>query len=1147
MQKSRSSTSLATTKNIHLLVSEIAGPGSSAGDAARRARAARTCEHTLAFHPFRSPDESRVVAQYEGLAEKWDLFGLTDKATALRLLLAEALARKDLRDKDSLNQFAIHQALAFILAMSKPDNNQIPSPPLSGSPSSSPSTRRIHSEFAAFATSKQHAAESAAIVSSSLAFMQDVEKRKLNPKFANEQLWREIVDSDPLEGDHWASVDYSHDYSDSDGSDDEFNMESELPRQPPIPVPSPVVDAAADSANLFSDLMAPQTEIQDDPALTALLRSHFWNANHGAYPQYVEFDLNIPSTLAPSIASHQSLDPEFFGAPITTTNYVTELDVIREALYVLAGVPGEMFEIVADGLTCKPKMIACVTHLTVGMLESVLTRFAKLGTVGNKLRHFVKRVQDDAKDDGELFKPCLQAVSSVTCETLDAHQAWIVDRQAFYFDASRVLKDGEEPTPASLLALLTLAESKFRPLRDLHACILEAGKVQQQPLSPVAFVNVFTSHVVSCQGSCDADRFRWAVGCLMRILEPWFDAVQVWWLDGLVGSGVGFRCNDAIESKSNDFWVSKFTVKSSEVPLVLQSCLETVMSVGKCLVMVREMNPELLVDIIPELRSDIFSNILAKFSILMDMDSADCGVDSEPDLSIAASSSMVSENKSSLPSSELLLFNRVWQPEPSGGDFLSTMLGTTAGRDVDLREETRTGVEAWCEELGKKELNESQLWRPFQENFERSISFVLTPHFERVGQILTAQLVGPKCRLLAHLRTLQRVFLMTSGVVMGPMLDVIADKIRSGDLWRRPGVLQSIFDASVATLEAVEEDASQWIEEPNRVVLIIDESSVTQDMKKRRSSGRIHVSALEAVKVGYDVSWPLNCIVTPSSLVLYNKAIIFLLQLSLARNRLDKESLSMDKRNNWAKYGWMRQRTVLRRKMKVFCEGMTSFAKTTVRCFAIDAFMAGVVGFYDIDELNKFHEAFLTDICNHFFLLNEKATICKCLDLCIKFSDMCMKFDSNIELIRAGRSPVAPPSSPSPSPTPVTTPPKPSTPPFGFGKGVGAAPMSPKSKSLAARKSGTFERPKSPAFTQMKRPASFQFEKSSSLSQVGSSVEMDRIARETEQEGIRFGNAVSAGVFDTFVETLEFVVNSVDSLASHGMPKLAALAVYLKC
>ncbi|KAJ3018297.1 UNVERIFIED_CONTAM: hypothetical protein HDU68_011226 [Siphonaria sp. JEL0065] len=274
MKRASSTTSLATTRNIHRLVAVLAKDA----DDSQRLAAAKKASNALAFHPFASTNEDRVVAQYNGLIEKWDLFGESNKAHALKLLLDEALASaKDVTSSDSLNQFAIHQVIAFLLFMSNSadanaNDNGWNSPP-------SVTSKSIPQKPSSFLAFKKKAAESAAVVDSSLAFMNTLHQSRLNPGLEDERLWKEIVDSDPLEGDHWQSVDYGRDYSDSEIDDDgnerfDSDLENVVDSRPihqsslhtdiPPAIATAVVDPTvvlSDSVYTFSGLITPPNEL----------------------------------------------------------------------------------------------------------------------------------------------------------------------------------------------------------------------------------------------------------------------------------------------------------------------------------------------------------------------------------------------------------------------------------------------------------------------------------------------------------------------------------------------------------------------------------------------------------------------------------------------------------------------------------------------------------------------------------------------------------------------------------------------------------------------------------------------------------------------------------------------------------------------
>ncbi|KAI8828456.1 Spc98 family-domain-containing protein [Chytriomyces cf. hyalinus JEL632] len=462
------------------------------------------------------------------------------------------------------------------------------------------------------------------------------------------------------------------------------------------------------------------------------------------------------------------------------------------------------------------------------------------------------------------------------------------------------------------------------------------------------------------------------------------------------------------------------------------------------------------------------------------------------------------------------------------------------------------------------------------------MEYALMPKFEAVGRLLTRELLGERCNILGHFRMLHSVFLMTCGAVMRPMSIAVAEKIKSGELWHRPGILQATFVACVAALDCGEDDFGGLpLEEHDRIIFSVDEtiaSEVKRLVKKGQQNGalyRVNAKSAECIKINYETTWPLNCVISKDALHLYNRAFIFLIQLSLARNAIHQQTLSFDKTCNWSKKGWMRRRNILRRRMQVFCDGMANFALIGVIQPAVEGFMASVSDFYDLEKLKAHHLAFVTDICNHFFLVNEKAvpilrSIRKCLDICLKFSDACIHFDEKVRLIRSGKY-VPPLSSQtdgqnrtlsvdemSPTSSPISSPklsnkPLPTksrtasanavvgspkrTSKLSQSGSFAARPVSPKTETAAARlKAGALAARSGLAARSV--PAFGLNEK------LRRKMDLEQAEVYLEEEGVLFEREIEP-FHATFEELERFIAQQIVSLSSHGMPKLAYLGVYL--
>ncbi|KAJ3126503.1 Gamma-tubulin complex component 5 [Physocladia obscura] len=1040
----------------------------------------------------------------------------------------------------------------------------------------------------------------------------------LNPDTSSSlAVWSNILRDDPLVGDHWASVDYSstyaNEYSDYSDTDDNNHNDFEVKKTPQnfatraapsvhtLEITGGELSENMPGENSYSNIFDPNSvglvtppieeiALSNDPKLAKVIDSHYWDHEKNGYRRsklsvgdLTEFDMDVPDSLAPSIAHHQSIDPSFFGVSVSTTNYVTELDVIREVLFCLSGLPAEMFEL-ANGSIYQPKMIACLRHLTVEMLDSVLQKFSEWGTIVYKLQILADRIHEETGEKFQLFSPCLEAFASVINDALSVHQTWIVQQQQHYFQETHadgnkgIFYNQENGIVVSLLVLLERTSSEMAHLEELYLIVVGASpNIDGQEIIAVDLVDSVFQFVRNEQEACNIFSFKRGIVILFKVLKPWFDAVEGWWIDGNTISridGLGFICNERILVGSANFWTSKFLIQERKngsmfFPQILCETVGSILSIGKCLVMLRELNPELISDLIPDLRNGIFLPLLNIFSNLL---AIDLGKKSNSVLQEPLNSTMeehITTVASSPELENLLLFrNLTFENDmliPEKFSKLAPILNGNSINKSNLANEQEYFVRKWYTDMENAEIGHQQLWRPFEIAFRRSLEMVLHPKSESIGNALRNQLLGPQCQLLVHLQTCQQVFLMASGIIMGLIVDDIAEKMKSGELWRRPGVLQSAFDASIAAFSAFE--GEEWIAESERIVLLTDDTNVPQELKKWNAAGHpIKVGMLGCVKIGYDVSWPLNCVITQKHLKLYNKALVFLMQLSMARNRLDKHSLSFDKLRNGSVTGWMRQRNVLRRRMKVFCEGLTSFSMITVIQPAIKNFMEGVVKFHDLDELNNYHESFLTDICDHFFLLNEKAapvlnSIYKCFDLCIKFSEICTIFDSNVQSLSKGglsgqQIAVTPQLkktdfitgkqriSSSPTESTVSSPPSSPIP----GKHQLNSKSSPPNKlnlrsSSPSSMSSRFQRQSSQnSFGKVVSP--LMPKAVMSLSVIGLE-STDSIEAKISLESESFGNAVK-DIFKLFDETEDFVVNSVTALSSHGMPKLSAFGVFLR-
>ncbi|TPX78355.1 hypothetical protein CcCBS67573_g00348 [Chytriomyces confervae] len=1070
--RSASNTSQTQTRTLEQLIARVM----RTQDESKRREATALATRMLSNHRCSAPNEAGIEQQCKGLALKWRLFGHDSRADALALSVSQCLAapRNGRRNSsaDSLNSFATHHALSFLLHMANSD-------------------ARVHSSDADDLAVSLLRAETA--------------KREASLQSAQSQ-WAAILEDDPLptSEDHWKIVDYAAD-SDSDWDIDTVDKKAPSEKPPSqVPIPSESENAddtlVAINANDAFFVPFPDAKLLQSAELDELIESQFWNLGRGqncSVPE-TKFDINSHNSLTPSIASHQTKNEPFFSVPVATTNYVTEAVVIREILFVLSGLPAELFKISEPDQIVSPNMAACLQHMTVPMLESVLEKFAQIGTSIMRLNSFVERTSStDSINEPlskRLFQPCLEAFGSVVQDSLRNFQAWVVDQQIVYANSDDIIDDDQTQAIPSILSLYETTLEMAGPLFQLQEIL---KKIDPSPKSVTMrhIVDEVFECVLRDQGAFDGVAFKRSLFILVRVLVPWFKAVETWWLDGIVTCGLGVECNPAISIRTEEFWSKKFSLASP--PRCLAAVFPIVLATGKCLLTLRELNQELIVSVLDDLRRGLFKSVLQHLSTLMGLTSIES--DALSNLLATANDSVIPNLPEALQleSEGLLLFPMISLSEVRRPAFDHLNMPSFV--------EYPSEEESWIAETAKRSFDKSQLWRPLEENLERSMEYALMPKFEAVGRLLTRELLGERCNILGHFRMLHSVFLMTCGAVMKPMSIAVAEKIKSGELWHRPGILQAAFVACVAALDCGEDDFGGLpLEEHDRIIFSVDEtiaSEVKRLVKKGQQDGalyRLNAKSAECIKINYEVIQP-----------------------------------------------------------------------------AVEGFMASVPDFYDLEKLKNHHLAFVTDICNHFFLVNEKAvpilrSIRKCLDICLKFSDACIHFDEKVRLIRSGKY-VPPLSSPtdgqnrtlsvdeiSPTSSPISSPklsnkPLPTksrttsanavvgspkrTSKLSHSGSFAARPVSPRTETAAARlKAGALASRSGLAARSV--PAFGLNEK------LRRKMDLEQADIYLEEEGVLFEREIEP-LHATFEELERFIAQQIVSLSSHGMPKLAYLGVYL--
>ncbi|SCZ97226.1 BZ3500_MvSof-1268-A1-R1_Chr4-2g07072 [Microbotryum saponariae] len=158
---------------------------------------------------------------------------------------------------------------------------------------------------------------------------------------------------------------------------------------------------------------------------------------------------------------------------------------------------------------------------------------------------------------------------------------------------------------------------------------------------------------------------------------------------------------------------------------------------------------------------------------------------------------------------------------------------------------------------------------PFSQSLTLSIEQLCLPTFEQVHLTLHRTIID-ECRLDQHLSAVQGVFLMRDGKLMDDFISDIFHKMDRRLPWSDYHTLNSAW-----TRASAGHPTSSFIR-------------VRSKTQRFRTSG---FGALKRLHLEYDVPWPLNYIITPSSLDTCSRIFTVLLCIQRARHVLDQTIL----------------------------------------------------------------------------------------------------------------------------------------------------------------------------------------------------------------------------------------------------------------
>ncbi|TCD67503.1 hypothetical protein EIP91_012308 [Steccherinum ochraceum] len=809
-------------------------------------------------------------------------------------------------------------------------------------------------------------------------YAEDYMKRVRDPpKLTPELTWKDILDEEPFEGQHWQgayglppgstvedwdaeserstpSLSALDDLDDLDdtlsslGSADRDRLESP-PSSPPAPLEQNVVEPA---------LVLEQTYEHRD-IVEALQARQYWR-DDWRMDVSVDRPLNVEdaSTFGPAFkrALASSGGPSIVSA--VQERYIHEHDAVREVLMGLQGRRNLMLSwtnVGEEPLTYMPAPDAPgVLHLTRSALTSVLLSFARTATVVEHLRKFVSAIYDTSLRRRNQPTSSVRTVRNQyrNTRTLEAF-AEAVDSELRRFNswcASReeqMCKAQVGIGPPLIVSFLNLEVSIRNEFSDTFIVIQELllQLTQRATRSPDIVQEFWTlpdlpqrmapSHltallldslllkVIEHASMRDDVTARNLLAVFSDTAEPLWRMIGKWVGDGMPVHDLSSPSDTYTQTVDDEFFI-----EDNELPLLD-----------------------------PDFWSDGF--------VLRDGQDDGGGASSAVPLFLCHAAEHVLSAGKAVGLLRALGLATVF--ERSGGNVLTSSWPPFRSLlSRHLSGDSKDGLPTPAISMST-------------DDFSRLVYDELVAPCKEAHERLTRVLVDD-CDLWHHLLAMEDLLLMRRGDAMSNLIDVLFARMDSPQSWTDFHFLNSAFR------DVVELGRTPWV----------DPSLVRISYRGKDKNIVRTVRAIEGLLIEYAVPFPLTYIFGTRTMQIYSSIFVFILQIRRAKHALERVLVrgavgSMSHVGNDLKVFY-----AMRSKLSWFINALLNFVSTNVLHSQITSFHKALKNAKSLDEMISLHSEHLGKIEGRCLLQTNTSALHRAvtsiLDMCLHFSDCFVAF-----------------------------------------------------------------------------------------------------------------------------------------------------------
>ena len=654
--------------------------------------------------------------------------------------------------------------------------------------------------------------------------------------------WKDLVAEDPLLRDKsiWRNVDFGAESSDGeDGFEDSRSEQSGL-------TDTTVQSSVDEEHNRRPEEYAVDTINKED--LDQLRDAQFWQ--------------KIPTVDGVKLET------------VKTT--VTELQAIREILFMLLGLPTSLFDRLRENLVVPNRKYA-VKHASADAFFKIERSFSEQGTAIMRLRSWAKRGQSI---------PLIQVLqSSIRCRTenLDVRLSEIQQR----------FVDPAEDVVVSLLRVQGEILSYLCPLIRLSEII----KKLDEERYPHAFryLELLYDEACTSQLAGDDEMYSFMGRIFFECFQTYLHPIRKWMEDGDLTKGdkVFFVLEAPGDIEPVSLWRSRFKIRRTQdgilhAPRFLQAAASKIFTTGKSVVVLKHLNQ---FDLLQSARSDF-----------------------EPSLD----------------------FDNVCNPVALG-------------------------------------------FAPFPELFDYAFAAWVESKHHYASSMLRKVLFD-SCGLQRALDGLSHLYFMADGTTASVFTNSIFDKLDTLDSsWNDRFTLTESAQSTFGSISCISSDRLRT------VVLALPRKY--QDVAKCRRT----VKVLSILELKYHLSWPIQIILTPTTISSYKRIFTFLLQIRRSSHILSRQRLITHGLTNTSSTDECALYYSLRTRLLWFTQMLYYYLTSLVLEPSTQKMREDLKATEAVDTMIEVHSAYIKTAIDQALLGSKleliQKTILKILDLGIKLED----------------------------------------------------------------------------------------------------------------------------------------------------------------